>query len=163
MSKTSEFSKHVFEIQFHFQNAKRFGHGLVGIIGKNCFWSGPKRFGISKIKLDFPNIDWNFKSLGHKFLNELESFTTCGTIRSKSIRLRNWKRIRYSLRWLLHFNAQEPLTTIAHGWARVTDCMWRKEIRLSIPLGLSKMSYMSNILALQPLGLKKKSRFFLLG
>ena len=92
-----------------------------------CFWSCPKSFGISKIKLDFPNIDWNFKSLGHKFLNELESFTTCGTIRSKSIRLRNWKRIRYSLRWLLHFNAQEPLTTIAHGWARVTDCMWRKE------------------------------------
>ena len=57
MSKTPEFPKHVLEIQFHFWNAQRFRHGLVGLIGKNCFWSGPKSFGISKIKLDFPNID----------------------------------------------------------------------------------------------------------
>ena len=129
MSKTSEFPKHVLEIQFHFWNGPRFGHGLVGIIGKSCFWSGPKSFGISKITFDFPNVDWKFKSLGHKLLNELESFsldTTCGTIRSKSIRLRNWKRIRYSLRWLLHFNAQEPLTTIAHGWAWPTVCEGRR-------------------------------------
>ena len=74
------------EIQFYFWNSQRFKHGLVGEIGKSCFWGGPKIYGISKIKLDFPNIDWKFKSLGHKLLNELESFsldTTCGTIKVK--------------------------------------------------------------------------------
>ena len=53
---------------------------------------------------------------------------------------------------------------ILFGWAKVqasstwlsmTDCMCRKEIILSIPLGLSKMS---NFLALQPLGLSKMSK-----
>ena len=57
MSKTSEFPKHILEIQFNFWNGRRFGHGLVGKIRKICLWSGPKSFGISKMKLDFPNID----------------------------------------------------------------------------------------------------------
>ena len=66
MSETSEFPKHGLEIQFHVSNAQSFGKGLVGTIGKSWFWSGPKSFGISKIKLDFQNIDRKFKSLGHK-------------------------------------------------------------------------------------------------
>ena len=54
MSKTSEFPKHVLEILFHFWNGQRFGHGLVGIIGKSCFWSGPKSFVIFQNNIGFP-------------------------------------------------------------------------------------------------------------
>ena len=49
------------EIQFHFGNAKTFWTWLSS---EKFFWSSPKRFGISKMKLDFQNIDFEFRRLG---------------------------------------------------------------------------------------------------
>ena len=47
------------EIQFHFGMPNLFGNGLEG---KILF----KTFGIPKMKLDCQNINWEFRSLGHK-------------------------------------------------------------------------------------------------
>ena len=60
MSKASGFPKHVLGIHWY--------------IREKLFLVWSKSLGISKITLDFPNINRN-KSLGHKFLNELESFS----------------------------------------------------------------------------------------
>ena len=64
MSKTFEFPIDVFEIQFHFGIAKSFWACSVWEV-KRCFQPNPKSFGISKMKLDFQDIDWEFKYLGH--------------------------------------------------------------------------------------------------
>ena len=68
MSRTSEFPTiDVLEIQFHFGSTKTFWTWFRrwNSVMKVCVWSSPKSFGISNIKLNFQNIDWEFKSLGH--------------------------------------------------------------------------------------------------
>ena len=37
----------------------------TGSEDEKLFWSRPKSFGTPKMKLDFRNIDWEFKNLGH--------------------------------------------------------------------------------------------------
>ena len=51
------------EIQYHFGNAKTFWTWLSS---EKFFWSSPKRFGISKMKLDIQKIDCERRSLGRQ-------------------------------------------------------------------------------------------------
>ena len=65
MTKTFEIPIDVLEIQFHFENAKMYWTWFRrwNSVVKSCFWSSQKNVGISKMKLDFLNIDWKFRSL----------------------------------------------------------------------------------------------------
>ena len=58
MSKISEFPIYVLEIQFHFGNAKSFWMCLRK-------WKSVI-FDIPKMQFNFQNINWEFRSLGHK-------------------------------------------------------------------------------------------------
>ena len=65
MFKTSEFQINVLEIQVHFGNAKTFWTWFKGEIKYlSSEKTSPKTFNIQKRKLDFQNIDWDFKSFG---------------------------------------------------------------------------------------------------
>ena len=64
MSKTSEFPIDVLEIQFHFGNAKTFE--MVQKVKFSIEKFSPKCFAFLKKILYFQNMDWEFRSLGHK-------------------------------------------------------------------------------------------------
>ena len=77
MPKTSKFPIDVLVIQLGFER-QNFWTLLEGEIQwqKSCFWSSPKSclsfFCISKINLDSQNVDWVFRSLGHKVLHSIK-------------------------------------------------------------------------------------------
>ena len=64
MQKTSEFPLNYFGNQNSFWECPN----VLGTVEKvkSCFWLSPKSFGISKMKLNFQNIDRKFRSLDHQ-------------------------------------------------------------------------------------------------
>ena len=78
MPKTSKFPIDVLVIQLGFADDKTFGHCSEGEIQWQKVVFGPVQkavfpfFCISKIKLHSQNVDWVFRSLGHKVLHSIK-------------------------------------------------------------------------------------------